>query len=134
MVNGKRCRATVAEAGPDKIDIHVGRRIREARLLGGMSQTTLGEKIGVSFQAVQKYEKGHIRVSASMLMRIASALRREPAYFFDGLSSNGDPVGDAEGTIDSRQVSELVRTYGSLPEHLRLRFLQTMRSCIRDRV
>jgi len=134
MVQGKRRRATKAEAGPDEIDVHVGRKIREARLLGGMSQATLAEKVGVSFQAVQKYEKGDIRTSASTLARIAAALEREPAYFFEGPSAKGTRVDNTELGIGSRQLLDLIQAYEGLPEHLRLPFLQLMRSCARDRV
>ncbi len=134
MVQGKRRRATKAQAGPDAVDVHVGKRMREARLLLGMSQMTLADKIGVSFQAVQKYEKGDIRTSASTLARIAAALGREPAYFFEGPSAKGKQVGDAELAIGSQQLLDLIRVYERLPEHLRLRFLQVMRSCARDRV
>ncbi len=53
-----RSRRTVREHGPDPVDVHVGRRLRQARLLSGLSQEELGDGIGVSFQAVQKYEQG----------------------------------------------------------------------------
>ncbi|HUB96285.1 MAG TPA: helix-turn-helix transcriptional regulator, partial [Stellaceae bacterium] len=55
---GRRPRRTVREHGPDPVDVHVGRRLRQARLLAGLSQEELGDGIGVSFQAVQKYEQG----------------------------------------------------------------------------
>ena len=60
--------------GPDPVDIHVGARIREERVTAGLTQAELGAAIGVTFQQVQKYERGANRVSASMLVRIASAL------------------------------------------------------------
>ena len=53
-----RRRRTIREHGPDPVDVHVGRRLRQARFLAGMSQEELGAGIGVSFQAVQKYEHG----------------------------------------------------------------------------
>ncbi|GAA0621407.1 hypothetical protein GCM10009422_16450 [Brevundimonas kwangchunensis] len=59
---------------PDLVDIHVGSRIRDERTNLGMTQTDLGTAIGVTFQQVQKYERGLNRVSASMLVRIAEAL------------------------------------------------------------
>ena len=58
----------------DATDIHVGRRVRAERNRCGLSQTTLGQAIGVTFQQVQKYERGSNRISASMLMRIARTL------------------------------------------------------------
>jgi transcriptional regulator with XRE-family HTH domain len=132
MAEGKRRRTTKAEAGPDEIDVCVGQKVREARVLIGMSQMALAAKIGVSFQAVQKYEKGDIRVSASTLVRIATALDHEPGYFFEGLSAKGDPVANPGVDIRPRQLLDVVRAYQRLPEHLRLLFLQVMRSCARD--
>ena len=64
--------------GPDPIDVAVGARIRARRKEIGMSQTELGKAIGVSFQQVQKYERGWNRVAASTLFRIAKALQTDP--------------------------------------------------------
>ena len=60
--------------GPDPIDIAVGARIRTRRRAAGFSQTQLAESLGITFQQVQKYERGANRVSASMLVRIAAKL------------------------------------------------------------
>lgn len=70
---------------PDGTDRHVGRRIRMRRLMLDMSQTTLGDAIGVTFQQVQKYEKGTNRVSASRLDRMSHVLRVPVPFFFEGL-------------------------------------------------
>lgn len=69
------------------VDRHVGRRVQEKRLGLGLSQTALAQAVGVSFQQVQKYEKGTNRVSASKLFEIAEFMREEIAFFFDGYSS-----------------------------------------------
>jgi len=69
---------------PNPIDIEVGRRIKLQRLNAGFSQTALGDKIGVTFQQVQKYEKGANRVGAGRLTDIASVLKVPIAVFFDG--------------------------------------------------
>jgi transcriptional regulator with XRE-family HTH domain len=69
-----------------KVDLEVGRQIKLHRLSAEMSQTELGEKIGVSFQQVQKYEKGENRVGAGRLAQIADILRIPVTAFF-GLSS-----------------------------------------------
>jgi transcriptional regulator with XRE-family HTH domain len=66
-------------------DKHVGNRIRTRRLMLNMSQATLASTIGVTFQQVQKYEKGSNRVSASRLLQIASALQVPIDFFFEGL-------------------------------------------------
>lgn len=67
----------------DAIDRHVGARIRMQRMVRGFSQTELGKAVGVTFQQVQKYEKGKNRVSSSRLQRIANALKVTPDFFFE---------------------------------------------------
>ena len=64
------------------IDRHVGARIRMQRMVRGLSQTKLGEAVGVSFQQIQKYEKGTNRVSSSRLQLIAAVLKVAPDFFF----------------------------------------------------
>ena len=70
---------------PDVVDVHVGRRVREVRLLRNLTQEELGEKIGVSYQQVQKYETGANRISASRLYRIAVEFDVLPGWFFEGI-------------------------------------------------
>ncbi|WP_331375732.1 helix-turn-helix domain-containing protein [Sinorhizobium chiapasense] len=80
------------KAEPKAVDLHVGHRIRMRRVWMSMSQTTLAEQIGVTFQQVQKYEKGINRVGASRLQQIADALDVPPSYFFEevpGADTNG---------------------------------------------
>lgn len=75
----------MAKKNPNPIDIHVGARLRMRRVLQGMSQENLGERLDLTFQQVQKYEKGANRVSASRLYQIGEILRVPVEYFFDGL-------------------------------------------------
>jgi len=70
---------------PDPIDVHVGARMRMRRLMLELSQTQLADALGVSFQQVQKYEKGSNRVSASRLQALSRLLRVPISFFFDGL-------------------------------------------------
>src|SRR5258708_37180721 len=72
---------------PHPIDVYVGGRMRLRRTQLGLSQGTLASKIGVSFPAIQKYEAGSIRISASPLYDIAPALQGSPALFFAGYSA-----------------------------------------------
>jgi transcriptional regulator with XRE-family HTH domain len=65
-------------------DKHVGQRVRMRRLMLGMSQTKLGEALGLTFQQVQKYEKGKNRVGASRLQHISELLQVPVAFFFEG--------------------------------------------------
>lgn len=69
---------------PNAIDVEVGRRIRMRRALRGLSQGGLASRLGISFQQVQKYEKGTNRVGASRLQAIAEILDAPVAFFFDG--------------------------------------------------
>lgn len=69
---------------PNPIDVHVGSRIRLRRNMLGISQEKLGESLGITFQQIQKYEKGTNRVGASRLQAIASTLNAPISFFFDG--------------------------------------------------
>jgi transcriptional regulator with XRE-family HTH domain len=83
---------------PKEVDVYVGARIRSKRMLDGMSQEKLGDSIGLTFQQVQKYEKGSNRVGASRLLDIADALGVTPGWFFEGMPGAGkrkSPVEDA---------------------------------------
>jgi len=75
----------MTKKNPNPIDIHVGNRVRMRRMLVGMSQEKLGEKLGLTFQQVQKYEKGSNRVSASRLYHMAMILGVPVQFFFDDL-------------------------------------------------
>lgn len=69
---------------PNPIDVHVGSRIRLRRNMLGFSQERLGESLGITFQQIQKYEKGTNRVGASRLQAIASILNTPVSFFFEG--------------------------------------------------
>ena len=77
------------DESPNPIDVHVGDRVRRRRRALGVSQEQLADKLGLTFQQVQKYERGANRISCSKLYQIASALQAHVAYFFEGLP---DPV------------------------------------------
>jgi transcriptional regulator with XRE-family HTH domain len=69
---------------PNPIDAHVGRRIRLQRMMRKMSQSDLGDAVGITFQQIQKYEKGTNRVSASRLQQFADVLHVPISFFFEG--------------------------------------------------
>jgi transcriptional regulator with XRE-family HTH domain len=116
----------VREHGPDPVDVHVGRRLRQARLLAGMSQEELGTGVGVSFQAVQKYEQGENRLSASRLFRAAQLLERPVSFFFDEIP--GDAPSTNQQTGFSREEIDLVRHFRQIAsEEVRERLLQVTR-------
>ena len=83
MAKPKRGRSTVA------IDDHVGGRIRERRLMLGLTQQQLAEMIGVTYQQAHKYERGINRLSAGRLFEIARALSAPITYFFEGIGEEG---------------------------------------------
>ncbi|SMF84122.1 Transcriptional regulator, contains XRE-family HTH domain [Tistlia consotensis] len=89
-------------AGPDPVDVHVGRRVRARRKVLGISQGVLAERIGVTFQQVQKYERGHNRISVSKLYRIAQALATPLEFFFEGLD---DPSAETGATKSDPTVA-----------------------------
>jgi transcriptional regulator with XRE-family HTH domain len=76
---------------PNPIDVHVGSRIRLRRNIVDMSQEKLGEMLGITFQQIQKYEKGANRVGASRLQAIASILSVPPAFFFEDAPGIDNP-------------------------------------------
>ena len=69
-----------------EIDLHLGRRLRRRRRLLGLTQQQLGERVGVRFQQIQKYECGANRLSAARLWELAEALETPVTYFYDGLT------------------------------------------------
>jgi transcriptional regulator with XRE-family HTH domain len=118
----RRGRSRVASIeGPDPVDIHVGGRIRLRRTLLGLSQTKLGEVIGLTFQQVKKYERGSNRVSASMLYRIAEAIDVPVSFFFDDMARGGAlrPQGAVDDYIVRRESLELLCHYYAISDVLR---------------
>ena len=94
---------------PNPIDQHVGSRVRMRRAILGMTQEKLGLALGLTFQQVQKYEKGTNRIGASRLQAIAKILDVPPSYFFEGTS---EILGDLSGFADGSRtfVPDLVTT------------------------
>ena len=86
MIKRRLPKNVVTENGPDPIDVHVGQRIRLRRNLVGMTQEQLASAVGVTFQQVQKYERGFNRVSASRLYDIGHVLSVPISFFFQDVS------------------------------------------------
>lgn len=100
------------DSSPHPIDITVGSRIVSLRLAKRMTQTDLANSIGVSFQQVQKYERGSNRVSASRLWRISEALNVPMTYFFDGVTT------DAGAPREERPMTPWARELMALEKNL----------------
>ncbi|WP_179955439.1 helix-turn-helix domain-containing protein [Allostella humosa] len=96
--------------GPSPVDVHVGRQVRLYRTVAGLSQTQLAEAIGLTFQQVQKYERGGNRISASKLVQIGQVLGTPVTAFFDGLEG-GAETPQEPGIMLRREAIELSRAY-----------------------
>jgi transcriptional regulator with XRE-family HTH domain len=98
---------------PNPIDIHVGSRIRLRRTMLGMSQEKLGESLGITFQQIQKYEKGTNRVGASRLQNISSILNVPVSFFFeDAPGEQSGQAGMAEASSSNYVVDFLSSSEG----------------------
>lgn len=117
---------------PDAIDTYVGSRIRQRRVMVSMSQSALADKLGITFQQVQKYEKGTNRVGASRLQRIAFVLDVPVSFFFEGspdsLESHEEtPV--VGGLFSSREMISLATAFSAIDDpHVRQKILALVRS------
>jgi transcriptional regulator with XRE-family HTH domain len=133
QIPGSRRRGKLADGNPDPVDIHVGARLRLRRTLIGMSQEQLSVALGITFQQVQKYERGANRISASRLFQASRTLGVPVSWFFEGMSDaaasasatpavvEGERVAnDPERRIMRRETMELVRAYYSIGD-VRLR-------------
>ncbi len=72
------------------VDTHVGKKLKQMRVMRGLTQTDVANGLNISFQQVQKYELGRNRISASKLFELSRILNVPPAYFFDGLTDEPD--------------------------------------------
>jgi transcriptional regulator with XRE-family HTH domain len=86
---------------PNPVDKHVGARVRSRRIILGMSQEKLGNSLGLTFQQIQKYEKGTNRIGASRLQHISKTLNVPVSYFFEGAPLEGGAAGFAESEQSS---------------------------------
>ena len=125
---------TLPEGGPDPIDVAVGLRLRTLRKSCGMSQERLGKALGITFQQVQKYERGTNRVSASMLVKSARALEVSPSGL---LPDEGDLMPRSPAVLQViaqvRGAEELVELYALIKvARLRRAVLQLVRTMARE--
>lgn len=110
------------------VDVHVGQRVRQRRWMVGMTQQQLGNKVGIKFQQIQKYETGTNRISASRLWDISDALGVPVSFFFDGLDGQTSATGGAAGDmLSDKEALDLVRAYYAIPETQRRRLFDLAR-------
>ncbi|WP_319774954.1 helix-turn-helix transcriptional regulator [Breoghania sp.] len=121
-----------SKKAPNPIDVHVGSRIRLRRMMLGMSQEKLGENLGITFQQIQKYEKGTNRVGASRLQHIATVLKVPISFFFE--DAPGTP--DEGGGFAEAQPTSYVVDFLSSSEGLALNraFVRIEDSRVRRRI
>lgn len=138
------------KGGPDKVDVHVGSRLRVRRTLLGISQEKLAHAIGLTFQQIQKYERGLNRISAGRLYQFSRILDIPISYFYDNMATetsgsgpgmsdtkqDGFQVDDTKDFMDKKETINLLRAYYSIEdENIRkdmLRFIKSMAQKMSD--
>ena len=113
MVAAARARSVneTTRSRPQDVDRYVGARMRERRIMLGLTQQQMAELIGVTYQQAHKYEKGINRIAAGRLFTIAQALGVDVGYFFDGMDSERS----FKPTPQQRMLLELARNFISMP-------------------
>lgn len=144
-------RSSVDGEEPNPVDVFVGGRLRSRRNLIGITQENLAEAAGITFQQVQKYEKGRNRLSASRLYQFSRVLEVPVSYFFEGFSASDSQIGiqagfaengqepfeydegEYEDILNTKETTDLVRAYYSIPdEKLRKNFLGTLKQMAKN--
>jgi transcriptional regulator with XRE-family HTH domain len=107
----------MAKKSPRPADVAIGAKIKKRRMMLGMSQEKLGEALGITFQQVQKYEKGTNRVGGSRMVEIAKVLGVPIAHLFEGASNDAEAV--APPTALDAATIDVVRLMNSAPPEIR---------------
>jgi transcriptional regulator with XRE-family HTH domain len=123
---------------PHPVDIHVGKRLRSRRTILGMSQEDIGSAVGITFQQVQKYERGLNRMGSSRLYEFATLLSVSISYFFEdfaeGIKHNANILDDGQftfehETLSNKEVMTLVRSYHAITDQkIRKKILSLVRA------
>jgi transcriptional regulator with XRE-family HTH domain len=104
-------KASINRRRPTAVDTHVGQKLRARRILLRMTQTEVADLIGITFQQIQKYERGANRVGASRLQQISDALGVSPFYFFEGAPSVGKKMpAPKEGELSEGAIVSFLGT------------------------
>ncbi len=110
------------------VDVHVRQRVRQRRLLLGMTLQQLGGSVSIKYQQLWKYENGTNRISASRLWDIAAAMEVPVSFFFEGLNGRAPDTGDARREIvNDKEALKLLRAYYAIPETQRRRLFDLAR-------
>lgn len=136
-----RTKATKRRTSVDPIDIHLGARLRQQRVLAGLSQERLGKELGITFQQIQKYERGTNRIRASTLFHMARILNVPVVWFYEEIPSSRSSGNLDQKTVaaddnadiaERRETLELIRTYYRIPKREQRRGLFNMLKRIVD--
>ena len=104
------------------VDLHVGQKIRQRRCMTGMTLQELGDKVGIKFQQIQRYETGTNRISASRMWDIAAIMEVPVSLFFEGIDGQAPDTGKTHGDIlNDKEALQFLRTYYAIPESQRKR-------------
>jgi transcriptional regulator with XRE-family HTH domain len=123
----------IGKKAPNPTDKHVGARVRMRRMMLGMSQEKLGDTLDLTFQQVQKYEKGANRISASRLQQISHILQVPISFFFEGLPSSSDiKGGGADEATSPADVFDFLATSDGLA--LTKAFMRIKNAKVRRRI
>jgi transcriptional regulator with XRE-family HTH domain len=122
----------MTKKSPNPIDKHVGSRVRMRRMMITMSQEKLGERLGITFQQIQKYEKGSNRIGASRLQQISSVLGVPVSFFFEGAPVPEGATGGFGESPSPAYVSDFLATADGLA--LTKAFMKVKDSKVRRRI
>lgn len=122
----------MTKKSPNPVDKHVGSRVRMRRMMIGMSQEKLGENLGITFQQIQKYEKGTNRIGASRLQHISTVLGVSVAFFFEGIPSIAPGAAGFAEDASPAYVSDFLATSEGIA--LTRAFLKIPDSKVRRRI
>ena len=113
----------------ENFNLHLGKKLRMRRLSLGLTQTKVAEAINVTFQQIQKYEKGTNGVSSNRLMQLSSYLKVPITYFFEDFKNFNDQT-NINDQNDDLNYSFLSKTFSSLSRHQKDKILQVLRNSI----
>lgn len=119
-------------SGPHLVDIHVGRKVKLLRNMAGVTQTELADRLELTFQQVQKYEKGSNRISSSKLFEISQILDRDITEFFEGLGEDSVSSKIEKSGGFGGEISELMLSRDGL--RLNRAFVQISDQAVRGKV
>ncbi|TGY88193.1 XRE family transcriptional regulator [Marinicauda algicola] len=126
------------EAG--ELDRHIGKQLRVARQMIGLSQTALGEAVGVTFQQIQKYERGTNRIPASRLHVFADTLQVPMSFFFDGAQRTGRKADAAAASsfgdypnLKADVAQEVLQSLNTMSPKVRYNIIETIRTVAQER-